>query len=231
MPVDLLADKLDLVALGILLLFIVFPGMVIMRVFRLLAVTKEIDWNVPFYESSFWGVINVLVAYLIWEFVAFLISFFGWYVGAFIVFETADQLIVRFIFLVATASILPTIWLYCRKRQFIKQHLLRREPTAWDYYFSERKECFVLAHLKNGDLIAGYFGNASFVSASPDETSIYLETVYDVDENGQIGHRVQNSDGVLLRGCDFEYLELFQKPAIIPIKIDIQEDVNNEKTN
>jgi hypothetical protein len=66
--------------------------------------------------------------------------------------------------------------------------------------------------LKKGNLIGGYFGSRSFASTYPDKLSLFIETVYRVSDTGEFDSCVENSDGVLLREDDFEYLEFFNIP-------------------
>ena len=212
MPIELLADKMDLPTLGFLLLLIVFPGLVTMRIYRLVAAAKEeIDWRFPLYEPVFWGTINALFAWLIvspiWGAYG-IITGYGW-----VAINPMVAPIGSFMVLVATAILLPLIWVYLRKKEFIKKYIRQQTPTAWDHYFASRKPCFVLIHLTNGELIGGYFGKDSFATTSPDKISIYIEQVYTVQENGELGDIVPDSKGMLLREDNFEYIEFFEKPG------------------
>jgi len=209
MPVDLLANKLDWPTLAFLILFIVFPGLVTMRVFRLFAAAKEMDWRFSLHESAFWGTVNILFAYLIWTIFVIVAPYLYKPSEILAEIDPLNRFVESFVFLIVTAMILSAVWLFFRKREFVKRYILCQDPTAWDYYFSYRQPCFILVHLKNGSLIGGYFGSRSFASAYPDKRSLFIEKVIQIDENGNFGSYVENSDGVLLREDDFEYLEFF----------------------
>ena len=56
-------------------------------------------------------------------------------------------------------------------------------PTAWDWKFSKMPGQFVLIYLKDGRYFAGYCGADSFISSNPNERDLYVEDVYDLDEN------------------------------------------------
>ena len=60
------------------------------------------------------------------------------------------------------AEIGPIPWPLLLIKLFDWQWLARRlqppYPTAWDYYFRKRQPCFVIARLKDGKALAGYWG-------------------------------------------------------------------------
>jgi len=58
-------------------------------------------------------------------------------------------------------------------------------PAAWDWKFAGSvDEQWVLATLKDGREFAGLFGNESFASSNTDERDLYIQWIYDRDENG-----------------------------------------------
>ncbi len=85
-------------------------------------------------------------------------------------------------------------------------------PTAWDAYFDKRLECFVLVHLKNGELLGGYYGAGSFASSFPNDGDIYVCAVYQIDEFGRFGEPIPYSGGFLIRKDEYSYLEFFSIP-------------------
>jgi len=72
------------------------------------------------------------------------------------------------------------------------RHLLQRcglnpvhvIPTAWDWKFGNMTEQWVLVTLKDGTRFAGFCGSESFMSSDPSERDIYIQRVYDVDDDG-----------------------------------------------
>ena len=56
-------------------------------------------------------------------------------------------------------------------------------PTAWDWKFGNMTEQWVLVTLKDGTRFAGFCGSDSFMSSDPAERDIYIQQVYDVDDN------------------------------------------------
>lgn len=67
---------------------------------------------------------------------------------------------------------------------FNKLHLNIKSPipTAWDFFFSHQGSMFVIITLQDDSKIYGLYGENSFTSTEPDERDIYLEKIYDIDE-------------------------------------------------
>jgi len=58
-------------------------------------------------------------------------------------------------------------------------------PTAWDWKFSTGPEQWVLVRLKDDTKFAGYCGIGSFMSSEPGERDLYIEKVYDLDDENR----------------------------------------------
>lgn len=56
-------------------------------------------------------------------------------------------------------------------------------PTAWDWKFGNMTEQWVLVTLKDGTRFAGLCGSDSFKSSDPIERDIYIQEVYDLDDD------------------------------------------------
>lgn len=55
-------------------------------------------------------------------------------------------------------------------------------PTAWDWKFGNMGEQWVLVTLKDDTRFVGFCGQGSFISSDPTERDIYIEQVYDIDD-------------------------------------------------
>jgi hypothetical protein len=189
---DSVFDKLSISQLLLLLMLIVFPGLVSMRVYRLIFPAKVIEWQNAVFESSFWGTVNVLVA-------SPLISVVLW-CGA--------PLETLFVLLVFTAILLPIVWVrWISQIRCIKNFCLNPTPMAWDHYFSKKEYCFIIVHLKNGNLIGGYYGIHSYASSYPEKMSIYFEKSIYISTDGKFEGWVEDSNGIILDSDVFDYLE------------------------
>lgn len=54
--------------------------------------------------------------------------------------------------------------------------------AAWDWRFGDCGHCYVLAVLKDGTTWAGYLGPESFMSSDPRERDIFIQQVYEVED-------------------------------------------------
>jgi hypothetical protein len=71
-------------------------------------------------------------------------------------------------------------------------------PTAWDYQFGRLREAhWILVKLSSGGTVAGYFGPRSFASSDPEERDLFIEQVYQIDENS-VWHPMQEGHGTLI---------------------------------
>lgn len=83
-------------------------------------------------------------------------------------------------------------------------------PRAWDELFSRREAAYLIATLKNGDRVGGYFGPRSFASSYPNPEDLYLEVVVPLDDDGNFaGSSDEHSAGVWIAGSEIRALELF----------------------
>jgi len=80
-------------------------------------------------------------------------------------------------------------------------------PTAWDWKLARSPSgAWVLATLKDGSEVAGYFGKRSFASSEPDERDLYLEQLYEVDDTGQW---TRSDQGVLIAAGEIMTVEFW----------------------
>ncbi|MCH9051476.1 MAG: hypothetical protein IIA72_10385 [Proteobacteria bacterium] len=70
--------------------------------------------------------------------------------------------------------------------------VLEQARTAWDDFFSKAsKGCWIIVELNDGSRIGGRFGENSYASAYPDSGHIYLEELWEVNEDGTFGKSCQ----------------------------------------
>ena len=80
-------------------------------------------------------------------------------------------------------------------------------PTAWDWKFGGMVEQWVLVTLKDGTRFAGFCGADSFMSSDPAERDIYIQWIYDIDENNKWTSRGNN--GVLITTGEIRTIEFW----------------------
>ena len=79
-------------------------------------------------------------------------------------------------------------------------------PTAWDWKASTMQKSWVLVVLKDDTKFAGLCGVNSFLSTDQKERDLYLEKVYDVDDDNT-WHPRENS--VLITGGEIKTIEFW----------------------
>lgn len=183
------------------ILGLVWPGLVSMHVYRLLIPSARIDWSQGILQGFFFTVINYVLGFPL---VLFLLQSQNLERHPFLYWSA---LIV--IWLVSPVA-LPIIWKWLISRRFLYRYLQQPYVTPWDFYFERREPAFMLIHLNNGHLVAGYWGPGSYASAYPDQGDLYLSAVYSVDAKGKIGTPIASTKGLLITKDQYTYIELFQ---------------------
>lgn len=74
-------------------------------------------------------------------------------------------------------------------------------PTAWDFAFTDRPECFVRVLTEDGRWIGGLLSDKSWLSSFPEPREIFAEIAYTIDDTGTFGAPIPDSGGIFIR-CD-----------------------------
>ena len=83
-------------------------------------------------------------------------------------------------------------------------------PTAWDWVFSRGvSEQLVLVTLKDGTQFSGLFGLESFASSIPNERDLYIQWLYDIDEEGIWTPVDEEGKGVLISASEISTVEFW----------------------
>jgi len=83
--------------------------------------------------------------------------------------------------LIGLNSSLGTTRWCLRKLGFHIPHVME---TAWDWKFSRFPESLVTLTLKDGSRVYGWCSVNSFIGSDPSQRDLYIEQVYDVDDEG-----------------------------------------------
>ncbi len=87
-----------------------------------------------------------------------------------------------------------------QQTKWIHDNMLLPQPTAWDYIFGKRGIYRVIVHLKDGRKIGGNYSYESYTSSYPDERDIYIEQLWEVDDNGSFIQPIERSEGMWITG-------------------------------
>ncbi|MDR0637500.1 MAG: DUF6338 family protein [Spirochaetaceae bacterium] len=93
----------------------------------------------------------------------------------------------------------------------------RLTPAAWDHYFNDCQDCFVLIHLKSGGTVGGFYSGNSFASSYPGNKDLYLQELWALDEEGAFKEKVKETNGFWVSVDEIELIE-FLKPDSEPLE-------------
>ena len=183
-----------------LFLVLVVPGLISMHVYRLLFAAREIDWKGGLVQALFYSSLNLAACLPLLVPIHrddFIDKHPYWYTAV----------------LMMVLLVLPVVWplLYrsLLKWQWLASKIQLPYPTAWDFFFDRRVPVFVLVQLRNGSMLGGYYGFQSYATSFPTEGDIYLETVYELDEDGKFKEPIDDSGGAIIRKDQYELIEFF----------------------
>ena len=86
---------------------------------------------------------------------------------------------------------------------------IQPDPTAWDHFFSRTKPVWVMAKLRGGHKVAGFFGSKSYAASDEGGRDLYLETVCQRPKAGA-WRKVSRSGGIWLNGKDIVFVEMWK---------------------
>lgn len=204
-------------ALLILVVF-VLPGFVTILV-------KERIYEVPDEQHAFERLLQTLYySLLVYSIPAILAVLVGTNRSDFErLFEGESDLRVTAAIAVAIALILPISVAYAGRRWMIseyRQHLLarlkvsitHRTPSSWDYAWEDGEPCLVVAKLKNGETVGGYYGPKSHSGYGSQHRDLFLEERWSVtpDETGDTRlERLERTLGVWLAADEIVAVERY----------------------
>jgi len=185
-----------------ILLFVLFflPGFVSLKIWSLFHGRKEVSKHALIYDCIFFSIVN----FAILSPIAVPFIFYGWY-------KTYPFLLALFIlfYSLVVPIFWPFLWRFLISKKCLYRFFQLPYATAWDYFVHQRKSCFMLIHLKDDNMIGGYYGPNSYASTSPDEQSVYLEKVYKIKPDGTFGEEIKGSFGLVISKEDYKYIEIF----------------------
>ena len=186
------------------LLFLIVPGFISMKVYDLLVPRKRRDFSKGLLEMLVFGSINFALLFL--PFAAALSQDFA-----------SNHPICKYLILLLLLLLAPILWpilyLLLIRRPWIAGRIVPLNEGPWDDVFREsqrRQEGYwVIVHMRDGRMFGGKYGAASFASESPDKKQIYLEELWELNDDGSFGEKIPDSRGALFVEDSFEVIELF----------------------
>lgn len=185
-----------------LVLFLLFfiPGFISIKAYQLLVATEKLKFADIFAEAVCYSAINF--AFFFW--VIILINNNG--------FQNIHPFWYYFI-LTCIIFITPILWaiLYLRVAKWkpLRKYLISPIKNAWDFYFDQRKSCWVIINLKTDEKVGGSYSGKSFASSFPSKEQIYLEELWEIDKNGKFIKKLDRTNGILILGDQIKSIEFY----------------------
>jgi hypothetical protein len=189
---------LDVFRIDLPLVLVLVPGFVAMKVYDLLVPSERRNWTDSVLEVFAYGTIQFALTYWALDWFAGVVGGRPWLTRAAM---TTYLLVVPSILGIGAYGILR----WERMRRWVR-HPAR---SGWDYFFGQRKKCWVLCHLKGGEVLGGKFGDRSLATTYPDRMDIYIEEVWRISPEGKLTERVERTAGAYIRMDDCRMIEFF----------------------
>jgi len=185
------------------ILFLVFfiPGFISLKIYNLLIPGERRDFSSSFYEAIGYSALNF--AALSWLII--LIHSNNFYIDhRFLYFLSI------FIIIFVAPIVWPIVFLKLSSWPPFKKHIKHPIEKPWDYVFRQRKAFWVIVHLNNGKKVGGMLGKNSFASSYPTEEEIYLEELWELDDEGRFIKPIERSKGMIILGGEILAVEFFE---------------------
>ena len=109
---------------------------------------------------------------------------------------------------------LLSVGLYSLRITWLARWMDHPTRTAWDHFFCNIHDCWVLFHLKDGRLLGARHNSkdppAGFVATFPQEPEIYVRETWRVDEDGKFQERVAGTLGMVIRFSECQRIEFLE---------------------
>ena len=171
-----------------LAVLILIPGITSILTYNLLN-PRKVEWAALPLEAIFYGFLN----YVLW----------GW-------MYKWDSYLAPILYFFVAPSLLSCLFLWIRGRKIVKKYIHESSSSSWDYFFAQKEDCFIVATLKSGEKVGGYFGDKSHASSFPYNDQLYIQWTYQIDEDGSMGDEIEQSKGILINSGEYSYLEFYK---------------------
>lgn len=85
-------------------------------------------------------------------------------------------------------------------------HTAHVVPTAWDYQFKKEEPRYLTVYLQDGGIVFGYWGSESFASSIRENKDLFLEKIFDVNEDKEWVENNKNK-GIWIPAESIKYIE------------------------
>lgn len=191
----------DLLSLDKLTLFLIFvvPGFIAMKTYDLLVPAERRDFGSAIIDVITYSIINLAI--------------FGWIIPLLFGWSLNWGSGYLYFVLFGAPVILSVVARLLRAIPLLKGWLIHPTPTGWDHFFGKGTPCWIVFHLKSGNIIGGFYSGESLASSFPRPQDIYVEQVWKLDEQYRFKERLDQTLGLIIRMDECEFIELYEEPT------------------
>ena len=185
-----------------LILGFIVPGFIVLFIRSQFVTGRD-----PSYSKAFLSYLTVSVVYyaLVLPLLDFVLSiqepYYGKFVGWFVLILVGPAMLGLLLGIITQKGLFYSLLQRCGLNPV---HVM---PTAWDWKFGSMNNQWVLVTLKDGTRFGGFCGTGSFMSSDPAERDIYIQWIYDIDEDDNWSPRGDN--GVLITSGEVRTIEFW----------------------
>lgn len=181
----------------------IVPGFITVKIWDLMAPTTRRDFSKMVIELVAYSMIFFPVV----EFLRSAMQGASW---------DADLPLLYAIAFLGTIILIPAFftWLFYRfwVRVARKTGAATPVPTAWDYAFTRPGPFWVYFHMKEGPIVAGFFGDGSSAGTGVTAREVFVRDLRYVDDQGNISKAQTPPVNALIRQEDCTLIEFQGKP-------------------
>ncbi|GHT87328.1 hypothetical protein FACS1894137_14470 [Spirochaetia bacterium] len=181
---ELTIDKIEMI------LFFVVPGFISLKVWGLLNRSPRFRLSESLLEAIIFSLINAL-----------------FFLRLFDIMRQVHIVLAYGVVFILFPVIWPCLFWMLSQIPFFRTRLT---PTAWNHFFVNSEDCFILLHLKNNQLMGGLYSGKSFASSYPEKADLYIEQLWQLDEKGAFLAPVEKSGGLLVSFEEVAFIEIFK---------------------
>lgn len=186
-----------------IVLFIIFfiPGFISMKVYNLMIASERLNFSEAISEAIAFSSINY--AALSWLIILIIKSE--------LITRQYPLFLILVIFIIFIAPILWTIlFVWLSNSRKLRKFILSPIKNSWDYYFARKQSCWIIVNLKNGEKVGGVYSDNSFSSSYPHKEQIYLEELWDIDDNRNFIKKIHRTDGIIILSEEIKSIEFYK---------------------
>ncbi|MFA1822989.1 DUF6338 family protein [Virgibacillus oceani] len=187
-------------------LIFVVPGFIIDSIYRVFVPQKDVTGQSILLRFLVFSTINYIVVFPI----LILLSRIP-YIQSNVQFKLYVSILVIFSISVSIALIIPVIFNKGWVRTLLQKigiNTIHIIPTSWDYQFNKNKPSYLIVYLEDGGIVFGYWGSDSFASSIRNDKDLYLEKIFDVNEDNE-WIEITNNKGIWIQATSIKYIEFY----------------------